>query len=102
MDTASQRMDSSRIPELERHGSLAHVQRCGYRDLHRCRIGGRGHDHVPPASATEHKLMHGRLFTLLGQAFPSYFVLLVTGFVIATAIGCLWAKRIGQNPDVVV
>lgn len=46
--------------------------------------------------------MHGRLFTLLGQAFPSYFVLLVTGFVVATAVGCLWAKRIGQDPDVVV
>lgn len=46
--------------------------------------------------------MQGRLFTLLDIGFPSYFVLLLTGFVFATAVGCFWAKRIGQDPDVVV
>jgi phosphatidylglycerol:prolipoprotein diacylglycerol transferase len=35
-------------------------------------------------------------------AFPAYFVLLLSGFVFATAIGALWARRIGQDPDVVV
>jgi phosphatidylglycerol:prolipoprotein diacylglycerol transferase len=46
--------------------------------------------------------MQGRLFTLFDIGFPSYFILLLTGFVFATAIGALWAKRIGQDPDVVV
>lgn len=46
--------------------------------------------------------MQGRLFTLLDQGFPSYFVLLVVGFALATVVGALWAKRIGQDPDVVV
>ena len=46
--------------------------------------------------------MQGRLFTLLDIGFPSYFILLLTGFVFATAIGALWAKRVGQDPDVVV
>lgn len=46
--------------------------------------------------------MQGRLFTLLDVGFPSYFVLLVTGFVVATAMGALWAKRLGHDPDVIV
>lgn len=46
--------------------------------------------------------MHGRLFTLFDLPFPSYFTLLVMGFVFATALGAIWAKRVGQNPDVVV
>jgi phosphatidylglycerol:prolipoprotein diacylglycerol transferase len=46
--------------------------------------------------------VQGRLFDLMGTAFPSYFVMLVAGFVFATLMGALWAKRIGQNPDVVV
>ncbi|MFO0569317.1 MAG: prolipoprotein diacylglyceryl transferase [Polyangiaceae bacterium] len=46
--------------------------------------------------------MQGRLFTLLEIPFPSYFVLLLTGFLFATIAGALWAKRIGQDPDVVV
>jgi phosphatidylglycerol:prolipoprotein diacylglycerol transferase len=54
--------------------------------------------------------MHGRLFEFgLGAfgtdytlPFPSYFVLLLTGFVFATVMGAIWAKRIGQNPDVIV
>jgi len=46
--------------------------------------------------------MQGRLFTLLDQGAPSYFVLLVVGFTFATVSGALWAKRIGQDPDVIV
>ncbi|HVU05424.1 MAG TPA: prolipoprotein diacylglyceryl transferase [Polyangiaceae bacterium] len=46
--------------------------------------------------------MQGRLFSFLGQTAPSYFVLLVVGFVFATVSGAIWAKRIGQDPDVVV
>lgn len=54
--------------------------------------------------------MHGRLFgfqlELFGTdytlPFPSYFVLLLTGFLFATILGAIWTKRIGQNPDVVV
>lgn len=47
--------------------------------------------------------MHGRLFTLFDSIpFPSYFTLLVLGFVFATAFGAVWARRIGQNPDVIV
>jgi phosphatidylglycerol:prolipoprotein diacylglycerol transferase len=54
--------------------------------------------------------MHGRLFQFdlsflsegLVMPFPSYFVLLLTGFLFATLIGAVWAKRVGQNPDVIV
>ena len=54
--------------------------------------------------------MHSRLFTidldLFGSdysiPFPSYFVLLLTGFLFATIMGVVWAKRVGQDPDVVV
>lgn len=46
--------------------------------------------------------MQGRLFTLLDQGFPSYFVLLVVGFIFATVVGAIMAKRIGQDPDVFV
>ena len=46
--------------------------------------------------------MRSPLFTLLGVGFPSYFVLLLTGFLFATALGVIWARRIGQNPDVIV
>ncbi len=54
--------------------------------------------------------MHGRLFTIdlesLGLSaqlpFPSYFVLLLTGFIFATLLGTLWARRVGHNPDVIV
>ncbi len=46
--------------------------------------------------------MHGRLFTLFDLPFPSYFVLLVTGFIVATAMGVLWARRLGHDPDVIV
>jgi phosphatidylglycerol---prolipoprotein diacylglyceryl transferase len=46
--------------------------------------------------------MQGRLFTIFDIGAPSYFILLVTGFIFATAAGSIWAKRIGQDPDVVV
>jgi len=54
--------------------------------------------------------MHGRLFTIeleplgldLSLPFPSYFVLLLTGFIFATLIGTIWARRVGHNPDVIV
>ncbi|HEY3818921.1 MAG TPA: prolipoprotein diacylglyceryl transferase [Polyangiaceae bacterium] len=46
--------------------------------------------------------MHPDLFKLVGVAFPSYFVLLLSGFLFATAIGALWARRIGESPDVIV
>jgi phosphatidylglycerol:prolipoprotein diacylglycerol transferase len=46
--------------------------------------------------------MRPELFNLFGVGFPSYFVLLLSGFLFATAIGAIWAKRIGENPDVIV
>jgi phosphatidylglycerol:prolipoprotein diacylglycerol transferase len=46
--------------------------------------------------------MRPELFRLFDVGFPSYFVLLLSGFLFATALGVLWARRIGQNPDVVV
>jgi phosphatidylglycerol:prolipoprotein diacylglycerol transferase len=46
--------------------------------------------------------MRPELFHAFGIAFPAYFVLLVSGFLFATAVGCLWARRIGENPDVIV
>ncbi len=46
--------------------------------------------------------MRPELFRLEGVGFPAYFVMLLSGFFIATALGALWAKRIGQNPDVIV
>ncbi len=54
--------------------------------------------------------MQGRLFEfqlgLFGLdytlPFPSYFVLLIAGFLFATVMGTVWARRVGQNPDVVV
>ncbi len=43
----------------------------------------------------------------LGDGFdsisaPAYFLLLLTGFLFATAVGAAWARRIGQDPDVIV
>ncbi len=46
--------------------------------------------------------MHPDLFRIFGIAFPSYFVLLLSGFLFATAAGALWARRIGESADVVV
>lgn len=46
--------------------------------------------------------MRPELFRLLEVGFPSYFVLLLSGFVFATGLGVLWARRIGLSGDVVV
>jgi phosphatidylglycerol:prolipoprotein diacylglycerol transferase len=46
--------------------------------------------------------VHPDLFQLFGIEFPSYFVWLLSGFLFATAVGALWARRIGENPDVIV
>lgn len=46
--------------------------------------------------------MRPELFNVLDIGFPAYFVLLLTGFSFATAVAVIWARRIGQNPDVIV
>ena len=46
--------------------------------------------------------MRPELFRIYDIGFPAYFVLLLTGFVFATAVGALWARRIGRDPDVIV
>ncbi|MCH2110929.1 MAG: prolipoprotein diacylglyceryl transferase, partial [Polyangiaceae bacterium] len=46
--------------------------------------------------------MQPRIFELFGTGFPAYFVLLLLGFLLATALGTAWARRIGQNADAVV
>jgi len=46
--------------------------------------------------------MRPELFKLFDVGFPAYFVLLLTGFLFATAVGAAWARRIGEDPDVVV
>jgi phosphatidylglycerol---prolipoprotein diacylglyceryl transferase len=46
--------------------------------------------------------MRPELFRFFDVGFPSYFVLLLSGFLFATGLGVLWAKRIGLNPDVIV
>ncbi|MFO0555494.1 MAG: prolipoprotein diacylglyceryl transferase [Polyangiaceae bacterium] len=46
--------------------------------------------------------MRGELFRIFDVTASAYFVLLLTGFLFATAMGAAWARRIGQDPDVVV
>jgi phosphatidylglycerol:prolipoprotein diacylglycerol transferase len=46
--------------------------------------------------------VRGELFRFYDIAAPGYTVLLFTGFLFATAAGAAWAKRVGQDPDVVV
>lgn len=46
--------------------------------------------------------MRPELFRLFDIEFPSYFVLLLTGFLFATALGAAWARRVGENPDIIV
>ncbi|MBW2529327.1 MAG: prolipoprotein diacylglyceryl transferase [Deltaproteobacteria bacterium] len=38
----------------------------------------------------------------LEVSFPAYFVMLLVGFAFATAIAVIQARRIGENPDVIV
>jgi phosphatidylglycerol:prolipoprotein diacylglycerol transferase len=46
--------------------------------------------------------MRPSLFEVFGIGFPAYFTLLLAGFLFATALGAIWARRIGQDPDVIV
>src|SRR5437868_4040669 len=46
--------------------------------------------------------MRPELFRFFDVGFPSYFVLLLSGFIFATGLGVLWARRIGLNADVIV
>jgi len=46
--------------------------------------------------------MRPELFRLFDVGAPAYFILLLTGFLFATGLGVLWARRIGQSADVVV
>ena len=46
--------------------------------------------------------MRPELFRILDVAFPAYFLLLLAGFMFATAAGAVWARRIGKDPDVIV
>jgi phosphatidylglycerol:prolipoprotein diacylglycerol transferase len=46
--------------------------------------------------------MRSELFRVFDIGFPAYFVLLLTGFLFATAAGAMWARRIGKDPDVIV
>lgn len=46
--------------------------------------------------------MHADLFRLFGVEFPSYFVLLLSGFFFATAAGALWARHVGESADAIV
>jgi phosphatidylglycerol---prolipoprotein diacylglyceryl transferase len=39
---------------------------------------------------------------LLEVGAPAYFILLIVGFTFATAVAVMWARRIGENPDVIV
>jgi phosphatidylglycerol---prolipoprotein diacylglyceryl transferase len=46
--------------------------------------------------------VHPELFRVFDVSFPAYFLLLLSGFVFATATGAIWARRIGKDPDVIV
>jgi phosphatidylglycerol:prolipoprotein diacylglycerol transferase len=46
--------------------------------------------------------MRPELFRLADIVAPSYFILLLSGFIFATTVGVLWARRTGEDPDVIV
>lgn len=46
--------------------------------------------------------MRPELFRVFDVSFPAYFLLLLSGFIFATACGAIWARRIGRDPDVIV
>ena len=46
--------------------------------------------------------MRPELFQLFGEGFPAYFVLLVTGFMLATYVQAATAKHHGRDPDAMV
>src|SRR5882672_5068298 len=46
--------------------------------------------------------MRPELFRVSDISFPSSVVLLLSGFIFATTMGVVWARRIGEDPDVIV
>lgn len=46
--------------------------------------------------------MRPQLFRFFDVGAPSYFILLLTGYVFATVIAALWARRLGNNPDALI
>jgi phosphatidylglycerol---prolipoprotein diacylglyceryl transferase len=46
--------------------------------------------------------MRPQLFRVFDAGAPSYFILLATGFLFATVIAALWARRLGHNPDALI
>jgi phosphatidylglycerol:prolipoprotein diacylglycerol transferase len=46
--------------------------------------------------------VHPTLFVVFDYPVSSYMLLIAVGFIFATAMGAVWVKRVGQNPDVVV
>lgn len=46
--------------------------------------------------------MKGELFRLFSVEASAYFVFLLVGFLFATGAGTAWARKIGQDPDVIV
>jgi phosphatidylglycerol---prolipoprotein diacylglyceryl transferase len=46
--------------------------------------------------------MRNELFRIFDFSMPGYSLLLFTGFLFATAAGAAWARRVGQDPDVIV
>jgi len=46
--------------------------------------------------------MRPELFRIADIVAPSYFILLLSGFIFATTLGVLWARRTGEDPDVIV
>lgn len=46
--------------------------------------------------------MHPILFSIAGYDVSAYMALIAIGFLFATAMGAVWVRRIGHNPDVVV
>jgi len=46
--------------------------------------------------------VHPTLFSVLGYHVSSYMLLIGVGFLFATAMGAVWARRVGQNPDTIV
>ena len=42
--------------------------------------------------------MRPELFRIADIVAPSYFILLLSGFIFATTMGVLWARRTGEDP----
>lgn len=56
----------------------------------------------PTAVESAVTLMAGEPGAPTSIGAPAYFMLLLTGFTFAAAVAVMWARRIGQNPDVIV